>query len=108
MSEPVVSAIDSEAQFAELVDFLAADPVRREKLNNLLAENHPCYNERSGAEIVRLRGWVLLALARTGLSERQPPFLLEEFDAGTDVYLVGAAAAALASYPHRHPAFAPL
>jgi protein SCO1/2 len=107
MSEPVVSAVDSEAQFAELVDFLAADPVRCEKLNDLLAENHPCYNERSGAEIVRMRGWVLLALARTGVSERQLPFLLEEFDAGTDAYLVGAAARALVSYPHRDPAFVP-
>ena len=97
----------SEAQFAEFVDALAADPARHAWLPDLLREDSPFYNQRSAAAISRMRGWVLLALARTGVSNRELPFLLEEFDTGTDAYLVAAAARALRSYKKPSSEFAP-
>lgn len=107
MPEVFEAAVRSEAEFAELVDSLADNPIRHETLIDLLREDNPFYNDRGGAEIVRMRGWVLLALARTGLSDRDLPFVLEELDAGTDTYLVGAAARALISYPHPDASFVP-
>jgi protein SCO1/2 len=88
-----------EAQFAALVDGLAADPSRREQLTELLRESHPAYAERGAAAVVRMRGWVLLAVARAGVSDAALIFLLEELDAGVDPYLVAAAARALRSWP---------
>ncbi len=54
-----------------------------------------------------MRGWVLLALARGGISDAELLFVLEELDTGVDAYLVAAAARALRSYPTPLPAFAP-
>ena len=59
----------SEPQFAALVDALAADPERRDELLDLLREDHALYDQRGAATIVRMRGWVLLALARAGVSD---------------------------------------
>ena len=70
MADYVADAVESEAQFAERVDRLAATPQQHEMLTDLLRENHPLYEQRSGAEIVRMRGWVLLALARCGVTDR--------------------------------------
>ena len=53
-----------------------------------------------------MRGWVLLALARAGVSDTGLLFVLEELDTGVDPYLVAAAARALRSYPSPSPAFA--
>lgn len=88
MTDFTTGAEQSEEQFAELVDTLAADTVRHGLLVNLLTEDNPFYNQRSTAAISRMRGWVLLALARTGVSDKELPFVLEEFDTGTDAYLV--------------------
>jgi protein SCO1/2 len=88
----------SEPQFAALVDMLATDPARSGSLTHLLCEDHPYYTERSAAAIVRMRGWVLLALGRIGISDRELPFVVEELDTGMDAYLVAAAARALPSY----------
>ena len=46
-----------------------------------------------------MRGWVLLAMARAGVSDDALIFVLEELDTGVDAYLVAAAARALRSYP---------
>lgn len=97
----------SEPQFAALVDTLAADPDRRDELTGLLREDHPVYDQRGTATIVRMRGWVLLALAHTGVSDAALLFVVEELDAGVDAYLVAAAARALRSYPSPTPALAP-
>ena len=96
----------SEPQFAGLVDALA-NPDQREQLADLLRENHLVYDQRGAATIVRMRGWVLLALARAELPDAALLFVLEELDAGVDPYLVAAAARALRSYPSPSPAFAP-
>ena len=88
----------TEEQFCELIAQLAADPSGREQLIELLDEAHPIYDQRGGAVVVRMRGWVLLALARDGLSDAALPFVLEELDNGVDAYLVACAASALRSY----------
>src|SRR6266550_1913543 len=97
----------SESQFAALVDALSADPDRREQLTDLLREDHPLYNQRGTPTIVRMRGWVLLALAQGAVSDAELIFLLEELDTRTDAYLVAAAARALRSYPTPNAALAP-
>jgi protein SCO1/2 len=101
------ASAESEPEFAALVDALAADPDRREQLADLLREDHPLYDQRGATTIVRMRGWVLLALARSGVSDAALLFVLEELDTGIDAYLVAAAARALRSYPHPTASFAP-
>jgi hypothetical protein len=75
--------------------------------NSPLREDHPFYDERGAAAIVRMRGWVLLALARASVSDAALIFVLEELDTGIDAYLVTAAARALRSYPRPTEALAP-
>jgi protein SCO1/2 len=101
------ASAQSEPQFAAWVDALAADPDRCGQLAELLRENHPLYDQRGTATTVRMRGWVLLALARAGLPDAALLFVLEELDTGVDAYLVAAAARALRSYPRPTAAFAP-
>jgi protein SCO1 len=101
------SGASSEAEFAAHADALAADPARRALLTNLLHEDHPAYDQRGGATVSLMRGWVLVALARAPLSDEALRFVLEELDTGIDPYLVAAAARALRSYPHPGPALAP-
>ena len=72
-----------------------------------MREDHPFYDERGAAAIVRMRGWVLLALARASVSDAALIFVLEELDTGIDAYLVTAAARALRSYPRPTEALAP-
>jgi protein SCO1/2 len=97
----------SEPQFAVMVDSLAASETAREGLTALLHEDHAIYDQRGTATIVRMRGWILLALARVGLSDNALLFVLEELDTGHNGYLVAAAARALRSYPSPRAAFAP-
>jgi protein SCO1/2 len=101
------AAAQSETAFAEFVDALASDPARREQLTDLLREDHPAYQQRGTATVVRMRGWILLALAKTALSDAALAFVLDELDTGIDPYLVAVAAHALRAYPRPLPAFAP-
>jgi protein SCO1/2 len=105
--QATAGAAQSEAEFAALIDALADDPDRRGQLTELLREDHPLYDQRGAATTVRMRGWILLALARAGVSDAALLFVLEELDTGTDPYLVAAAARALRSYPSPSTAFAP-
>src|ERR1700682_5301687 len=107
MEDVATTGAQSETQFAELVDALATDPDRREQLTDLLREDHPLYNQRGAATTIRMRGWVLLAFARAGVSDAALIFLLEELDTGVDAYLVAAAARALRCYPRPTPDLAP-
>jgi protein SCO1/2 len=101
------ASAQSESQFAAWVDALAADPDGRGQLTDLLREDHPIYDQRGTATTVRMRGWVLLALARAGFSDAALLFVLEELDTGIDAYLVAAAARTLRSYPSPTAAFTP-
>ena len=107
MQDSRATTAQSEREFASLVESLAADPTRREQLTDLLREDHPCYDQRGTAAIVRMRGWVLHALSQVGLSESTLIFVLEELDTGVDAYLVAAAARALRSYSNPAAFFAP-
>src|SRR5262245_54922066 len=107
MREAAASGALPEAEFAARVDAVAAGPEGGAALADLLREDHPVYDQRGAAAIVRLRGWILLALERTGVSDPALLFLLDELDNGTDPYLVAAAARALRSYPRPGPALAP-
>ena len=100
-------AVHTEQQFASLVDELSLDPQRRAELIELLHEGNPVYDGRGSTTIVRMRGWVLLSLARAGLTDESLIFVLEELDTGVDAYLVAAAARALRSYPTPQASFAP-
>src|SRR5689334_12386403 len=105
---PVATAnAQSEPQFAALVEELTADPGRCGQLTDLLREDHPIYRQHGAATIVRMRGWVLLALARAGVSDAALIFVLEELDTGIDAYLVAAAARALRSYQNPGENLAP-
>lgn len=107
MPDLVINGAESEQQFGALVDGLAFDPHGRQQLLDLLREDHPIYNNRGTNAVVRMRGWVLLSLARGGIPGDALIFLLEELDTGVDPYLIACAARALRSYPTRQPAFAP-
>ena len=95
----------SERQFAAHVDELA-DRGATGELLRLLDERQSVYAERGAAAVVRMRGWVLRALARTGLPESALLYVLEELDNGRDAYLVASAARAIGSVPPS-PRFAP-
>jgi protein SCO1/2 len=97
----------SEPQFAGLVDSLGADPAKRPELIEFLREDHPVYDQRGASAIVRMRGWIFIALSRTGLTDDGLLFVLEELDTGRDAYLVAAAARALRSYAEPVATFAP-
>jgi protein SCO1/2 len=96
----------SEAQFAALVAELGTDPARRDQLTDLLKEDHPVYEQRGTAAIIRMRGWVLLAFQHLGLSGPALIYVLEELDNGRDAYLIAAAARALRSSAMANPAMA--
>ena len=97
----------SEDHFRSLVETLINDPTQQTELINLLSEDHPLYDQRGTATVNRMRGWIVLALARNQLPEAALPFVLEELDTGVDAYVVASAAFALRSYPQPSPAFAP-
>ncbi len=107
MQTATMASVQSEPEFAALVDALAGDAAQREQLTDLLREDHPIYDGRGTATIVRMRGWVLLAFARAAVSDAALIYVLEELDTGVDAYLVAAAARALRSYPRPTEALAP-
>lgn len=48
----------------------------------LLPENVPLYDGRTGAEVTRLRGYLLAAFADTGLPAAAVPYVLEALESG--------------------------
>jgi protein SCO1/2 len=90
-----------------MVDGLALDPQRSGELIAMLREDHPVYEQRGTTTIVRMRGWILLALAQAGVTDDSLIFVLEELDTGVDAYLVAAAARALRSYNQPAAALVP-
>ena len=71
--------------------------------SDLLREDHPIYDQRGAATVVRIRGWILLALAAPG-HRRVAPLRARRARCRPDPYLVAAAARALRSYPRPTPA----
>ena len=101
------TSTQTEETFCELIEELALDPAKQIQLIDLLQEDHPAYDQRGTTTVSRMRGWVVLALARINIPETALPFVLEELDTGVDAYLVATAAFALRSYPSPSRAFAP-
>ena len=101
------TSTQKEEAFCDLIEELALDPAKQNQLIDLLQEAHPVYDQRGTSTVSRMRGWVVLALARINLPAAALPFVLEELDTGVDAYLVATAAVALRSYPAPNPAFAP-
>ena len=89
MPDATVAGEVSEPQFAALVDAIAADPARRGQLAGLLREDHAIYAGRGTTAIARMRGWILLAMARAGVPDAALVFVLEELDSGTERRLRG-------------------
>jgi len=56
----------TERQFEQMVGRLKSSPSAQECLVALLDENHPVYAQRAASAIVRMRGWILLALGEVG------------------------------------------
>jgi len=76
MQNAIAANARSEPEFAALIEALCADPARRDQLSELLRESHPVYDGRGTAAIVRMRGWVLLALARGEVPDAALIFVL--------------------------------
>lgn len=92
----------AEQAFAQRVE-AALTPA---ELVELLREDHPTYVGVAAVGVVRMRGWLYVALARRGAPPAALPYLLEELESGHDAYLVAAAAHALRTAPP-DPAHAP-
>jgi cytochrome oxidase Cu insertion factor (SCO1/SenC/PrrC family) len=84
-----------ETVIAELVDVLRHAPDGAQRLAALLPENLPLYEGRSASETTRLRGYLLAALADTGVPPGALPFLVESLESGHDAYEVAGAAIGL-------------
>jgi protein SCO1/2 len=99
MSERAVqTSVDqttTEMAFAQRVE-TARDAT---ELLELLREDHRVYAGVAAANVVRMRGWLYLALARHGVPPAALPYLFEELESGHDAYLVAAAAHALRTIP---------
>ena len=98
----------TEEQFSVFVDSLTSHPNQHEQLIDLFREDHSVYRERSAPEVVRMRGWLLIGLAKRGISDADLRFVVEELESGTDAYLVAAAAFALRTSSGPRAVLAPL
>ena len=84
--------VRNEDQLIALVASGGGDPAYAAVFEALLRESHPLYRGLGTAAVVRIRGWLLLALGRDGLPDSALPFVLEELESGHDAYLSAAAA----------------
>lgn len=97
----------TEDAFPSIVATAVSSAHPRAALMELLREACPAYGGRGATAVSRMRGWVLLTLAQIGIDDDALPFVLEEFDAGHDPYLIAAAARAMRSYPRPTESLAP-
>jgi protein SCO1/2 len=97
-----------ELDFARYVDALADDPRRRDELIALGREDHEAYAGHGAAAVVRMRGWLLNALARTRVCETAELYALEELETAVEPYLVAAAARLLRQSDAPRASFAPI
>ena len=105
--EALQAGTTPERDIVALIDRQPPTAEGRACLVDLLHEGHPIYDQRGAAGIVRLRGWILLAFLRTGLSDAALACVLEELETGCEPYLVAAAARVLRTHASPSPALAP-
>jgi protein SCO1/2 len=77
-------------------------------LVEFLRDEHEIYRDRSAADVVRLRGFVMQAFGDLGLPEDALPFVLEDLDSSVDAYAVAAAARALRGWAAPYVGVRPL
>jgi protein SCO1/2 len=97
----VTRALDGstpEEGVAAAIDAARGAPEREGELVALLPEALPVYAGRSSAEVTRLRGYLLAALADTGPAPEALPYVLETLESGHEPYEVAAAAIALRGF----------
>lgn len=93
-----MSAIDPstpEEVIAAAIDAVRETPARRDELVALLPDGAGLYAGRTSAEVTRLRGYLLAALADVGLPASALPFVFEALESGHMPYEVAGAAIAL-------------
>jgi protein SCO1/2 len=93
-----VTALESstpETDVGALIDALRHVPQGPEELAALLPESLPIYEQRSTAEMGRLRGYLLAAFADTGLPDAALPYVIESLETGHIAYEVAGAAIGL-------------
>jgi cytochrome oxidase Cu insertion factor (SCO1/SenC/PrrC family) len=84
-----------EADLGARIDALRHLPQGADELAALLPENLPIYEQRSAAEMGRLRGYLLAAFADTGLPDAALPYVIESLESGHVAYEVAGAAIGL-------------
>jgi protein SCO1 len=87
-----------EEEIAAVIDAARGAPERAGDLVALLPETLPVHAGRSSAEVTRLRGYLLAALADTGLPANALPYVLEVLESGHEPYEVAGAAIALRGF----------
>jgi protein SCO1/2 len=87
-----------EDGIAAAIDAVRGAPERVGELVALLPETLPVYAGRSSAEVTRLRGYLLAALADTGLPADALPYVREALESGHEPYEVAGAAIALRGF----------
>lgn len=80
---------------AAVRSFLDEDNVDPNILVTLLEESQPLYNRLGTPAVVRIRGALVLALAKGPIPESALPFLVEELNAPSNAYLTAASAYAI-------------
>jgi hypothetical protein len=101
----------SEHDFVRHVQSVLAETdasAARAELLAMTRESHPVYRERAAPAIVRMRGWVMLALERVGVTGNELIPVLETLDTAHDPYLVAASARALRTFATPQPVFIPV
>jgi protein SCO1 len=88
-----------EETIAAFIDAVDGEELSYNLLVSLLPQQHAIYKNRGGNQVIRLRGYMLAAFARTGLPEEAIPFVLEELENSLSAYMVAAAAIAARSMP---------
>ena len=91
----------------DYIDALPWDRKGRHQREALLPERHPVYRGLTPGQAARIRGYLLIQLARYTLPKMALPYVLEGLDSGRDAYLVAAAARAVRSIPNLSASWAP-
>jgi cytochrome oxidase Cu insertion factor (SCO1/SenC/PrrC family) len=84
-----------EAALGARIDALRHLPQGADELAALLPESLPIYEQRSPAEMGRLRGYLLAAFADAGLPDAALPYVIESLESGHVAYEVAGAAIGL-------------
>jgi protein SCO1/2 len=89
------------------IEAARSDPARRAELVELLRDAHPLHRGLGGADVVRLRAFVMQCFGELGLPDDALPFVLEDLETSDHAEALAAAARALRGWKAA-PALVPL